>query len=380
MIPRLSDSARSYYEALLCDPLTAYRRDLERVADLVRFGSADDRWIRDALRLERLVAARSLRATALRTLAKEPLLQSSRLLGLTERIEAAGALVLAFNMLESARRVWNVTDAHAAGMALCRQGRICRTIGDTDTASRYYQAAILLGVRRRMPDVRGGALLGRGVMHGMSGDLASAYRAFGEARRVAAQTPAIVAGAYLGEIKTALQHEDGNRVIMTGSRALQAAALTGPDQAVLLMLIASVALRAQQPRAAGMALQRALANSRHPRLRMHLFANMAKVAATLGDHEAVAKWARKFGIAATRVNLPLDEVSARSEIAQAFAIIGETTRARRLATAVRAQAVTLGLAIVIRECDAILRKRAAAISPMRLSRPALRVIARFEGV
>lgn len=376
---RPADTAGSNYLTLICDPLTAYRRDMERVADLVRFGSADDRWIRHALRLERLVAARTLRTTSVRTLAKEPLLRPGRLLALTERIEAAGALILAFNMLESARRVWDDTDAHAAGMALCRQARIGRTMGDTDVASQYYAAAIKLAVRRRLPDVRGDALVGRGVMHGMRGDFASAYRAFGEARRVAGQIPEAVASAYIGEMTAARAHGDWNRVVTAGSRALRVKPLSGPNEATLLILIASVALRARELRAAGMALRRALSCSRHPRLRLHIFAKMAKVAAALGHHGEVAAWARKFRMAATRVNLPGDELSARSELAQAFATVGDTARARRLATTVRAQAVTLGLAIVVRECDEILKKPAIAMLPIRLSRPALRAMSAVAG-
>jgi len=312
------------------------------------------------------------------TLARKPLLRPSRLLALTERIEAAGALVLAFNMLDSARRVWETVDAHAAGKALCRQARICRTMGDNEAASHYYAAAIRLAVRRRLPDVRGDALVGRGVMLGMGGDLISAYRAFGEARRVAGRIPEAVASAYIGEMTAARAHGDWNRVVTAGVRALRVQPLSGPNRATLLVLIATVALRAQQPRAAGGALRQALSCSRHPRLRLHVFAKMAKVAAALGRREELAEWARKLSIAATRVNLPGDELSARSELAQAFAMIGETARARRLAMAVRAQAVGLGLAIVTRECDEILKKRTITLRPVQLSRHALRAVSAVE--
>jgi hypothetical protein len=143
--------------------------------------------------------------------------------------------------------------------------------------------------------------------------------------------------------------------------------------------MATVALRAEQPRAAGAALRQALSCSRHPRLRLHVFAKMAKVAAALGHRAELAEWARKLSIAATRVNLPGDELSARSELAQAYSMVGDTSRARRLATAVRAQAVTLGLAIVIHECDEILKKNTLALRPIRLSRHALRAVSAVEG-
>ncbi len=363
---------------LFCDALTAYRRDLERVGDLVRFGSADDRWLKDALRLERLVTSRALGAASARSIAKAPLLKPGRLLALTERIEAAGALTLSFNMLDSARRLWDVTDAHAAGMALCQQARICRSMNESDAAGHYYAAAIQLGARRGLPDVRGGALIGRGVMHGIRGEITAAYRAFGEARRVAGQIPDILANAYIGEMAAASVNLDSNRVIVVGAQALRVRPLTPVTEATLLMVISSAAMKANRPRAAGMLLRRALACSRHARLRMHLFAKMANVAAMLGDRTEIGTCERKLRVAAARVNVPVDELGARSEIAKAYALAGDTIRARRMAKSLRAEAVAIGYANVVNECDAILKNRPLALPPHRLSRPANRVISAFE--
>lgn len=45
-----------YGTDLICDVLTAYRRDLERTPDVVRFGDDDARWLQLALQVERLTA------------------------------------------------------------------------------------------------------------------------------------------------------------------------------------------------------------------------------------------------------------------------------------------------------------------------------------
>ncbi|MCX5762908.1 MAG: hypothetical protein NTW72_15640 [Gemmatimonadetes bacterium] len=348
------------------------------MGDLVRFGSADERWLRDALRLEQLVTARALRTTAVRTIAKESLLQPSRLLALTERIEAAGALVLSFNMLESARRVWDITDAHAAGMALFHQARICRTMGATDRAEQYYASLIRHALRRRLPDLRGRALVGRGVLHGMRGELAAAYRAFAQARKVARGTPSIVAAAYHGEMAAALAQGDFSRAILAGTGALHSSGLAGHEEAAVLINIAAIALRVQQPRAAAMVLRRAMRRTRHPRLRLHALGKSALAAAAMGLRDDVAQWARRLTSARTRVCVPAEELEARSELAQAWLLVGETARARRLAQAVRAQAVPLQLSIIVGRCDAILRNRLYVLPPVRLSRPAQHTVLAFE--
>jgi len=84
MLPLFTATPRTdpYGTALICDVLTAYRRDLERTPDIVHFGDADAQWLTAGLDVERLTASPALGDGAA-VVAKRRALRPRPLLALT---------------------------------------------------------------------------------------------------------------------------------------------------------------------------------------------------------------------------------------------------------------------------------------------------------
>lgn len=364
---------------LLCDALTAYRHDIERAGDIVRFGSSDDTWIRTALHLEAArrrpagrengETVRSGRATRLRP---------QRILALAEQIETAGALRLSFCMLDSARRLWYPTTSSATGSALFQQARIARTLGEMDRALDLYMALRRFAQRHRKPDLTARALNGIGVINGMRGALDAAYRSFSQARRIAGASKETAANSWHGEMSVALARHDASRALIAGHRALQCAHLPGHAAAALLVNLAGIALQAQRSGAAISMLRDASRLTRHPRVRAHVFARMALAWAVRGDAARVQAWARRLTAVAPRVAVEADVLEARLDVARALLQLGQTARARRLTQTIRARADTSSLRLLVRRCDELISRTGFASSVVALTRPALRIVHLYE--
>lgn len=365
---------------LVSDSLSAYRRDLDRVGDVIRFSSADDRWLRRALRLEKLVATSAIRSASVQQVVKHPLLRPDRLFALTERIEAAGALLLAFNMLESARRIWDIAAPSTACVALLRQARICRTLGSWEVAERFYMVLVRTASRHGAADLVGQAYLGRGSMYYHLGELTSSKASFVRARSVAKGNATTVGASYHGEMAVALAQGDLSHAVVCGVAALNTTALRSHDRVGVLINIAAIAIRTGNGQAALHVLQRALRRTRHARLRIHIFAKFARAASSLNRPDAVDHWVSRFVREASRVNCPADELEARAEIAEAYSGLGQMAKARRIARSVRAKAVFDGLAVVAQRCDAILAAPHVAPPLMRLRSRARRQLLSLDSV
>lgn len=368
----------SYGTALICDVLTAYRRDLERTPDVVRFGDDDAHWLRVALQVERLAEPVTGRVKRESPLARHSALRPQRLLALTERMEAAGALTLAYTTLAAARRVWDSTDPASSGVAIWRQARICRESGATPAAENFYTYLYGFATRHRLPELRGRALIGRGIIRTLSGDSNAAYRWYAKARTASAYHPVVVAVSYHGEMAAALSQDDFSRALVSGWKALEAGTLSSYDEAGLMVNMASITLRAERPRAALRTVLGALRKSRHARVRLTAYSKGAMAAAKLGRPALVEKFAARLMATAASANFPLEEMEARSELAVAFAGVGETAKARRLARSVRREAFQLGLSVVVQRCESLLAGDVVAEEIVALSAPAQCVVLELE--
>lgn len=367
-----------YGTSLICDALSAYRRDLDRTGDVVRFGEDDARWLRFALELERLTAPATGRVRRTSPLATHPALRPRPLLAMAERMESAGALTLAFSTLASARRVWDTTDPASAGAAIFRQARICRTSGATPAAENFYTYLFSFARRHRLPELRGRALVGLGIIRTLSGDSDAAFRWYAKARTASAHHPVVVAVSYHGEMAAALAQADFSRALVAGSRALETGKLGSYDEAGLMVNMASIALRAERPRAALAAVIRALRKSKHARVRLTAYSKGAMAAARLGRRALVEKFAARLVATAASANFPLDELEARSELAVAFAHAGETAKAHRIARSVRRDAQQMDLGVVVQRCDTVLAGEVVDEAIVALTPPARRVILELE--
>jgi hypothetical protein len=363
---------------LACDVLSAYRHDLERTPDVVAFGPHDARWLRIALRVEQLTSQPGAgRAGGLKRLGAHPTLRGTPLLALTERMEAAGALMLAFATLAYARRVWERTDAASAGMAIFRQARICRMSGATAAAENYYAYLLAYATRHRLPELRGRALIGRGILRTLEGNPSAGRRWYVLARRVSANHPVAAAVSYHGEMNAALAMHDYSGATVAGWRALETRSLGAYDEAGVLVNLASLALQAGRPHAALATVRRAIRRCAHHRVRLGAFAKGALAAAALDRPALVEAFAARLVGVAARIAVPFEELEARSELAEAFALVGDRTRARRLARSVQAEASQHGFASVMARCDRVLHDAPAA-ALLALSPSARRVMAELE--
>ena len=365
-----------YGTGMACDVLSAYRRDLERTPDVVTFGPDDARWLRAALRVERLVTQPiASRASGLARISAHPLMRGAPLLALTERMEAAGALMLSFATLALARRVWERNDFESAAAAIFRQARISRTTGATAAAENFYAYLFSYATRHRLPEMRGRALVGRGIIRTLEGNPVAGRRWFAEARRASGNHPVATAVSYHGDMNAALALDDLSGALVAGWRALETRALGRYDEAGVLVNLASLSLKAGRPDAALATVRRAIRRSAHPRVRLGAFSKGAMAAAALGRAALVERFATRLIGVAAHINVPPDELEARSELAEALALVGERTRARRLARSVRAEAQEHSLGTVIARCDRVLTTIPAAPALLELSSPAQRVVA-----
>jgi hypothetical protein len=373
-----TETVDSYGTALVCDVLTAYRRDLARTPDVVRFGDDDAHWLRVALQVERLTEPATGRVPRDSALARHSALRPDRLLALTERMEAAGALTLAYTTLAAARRVWDTSDPASAGVAISRQARICRTSGATPAAENFYTYLSSFATRHRLPELRGRALVGRGIIRTLAGDPAAGRRWFVKARAAAAGNRVAIGVSYQAEMVAALAQGDHSQALVSGWKALSTGALKSHDEAGVMNNLASIALQAGHPLAAMRAVHHALRKSSHPRVRLTAYSKGALAAAQLGRKAMVEKFAARLVATAASANFPVDELESRSELAVAFAHVGETAKARRLARSVRRDAFELGLGVVVRRCDTVLGRETVAEEVVALSAPARRIVLELQ--
>jgi tetratricopeptide (TPR) repeat protein len=341
---------------LLGDVLGAYRQDLARTPDVACFGAHDARWLRTALQVEQLVSQPARGdAQRLRRLAAHPTLRGRRLLALAEQMEAAGALMLAFATLASARRVWERTDPASCGTAIFRQARICRTVGATRAAENYYSLLASYAQRHRLSELRGRALIGFGLLRLVEGNPAAGRRWFVKARSASGNHPVACAVSFHAEMNAALALRDHSGALIAGSRALAGNVLPRYDEAGVLINIASLALRAGHPAAALATVRRAIRRSTHPRVRLIAYSKGAAAAAALARPALVNRFAAQLMGVAAHVCVPFEEMEARSELAEALAEVGERERARRMARSVRAEAQRHRFAAIVHRCDRLLR-------------------------
>lgn len=363
------------------DALSAYRRDLERTPDIARFGPHDGRWLRVALRLEQATwRCETMTRRQRQRLVSHPVLRPTPLLALTEKMEAAGALTLAYSTLANARRVWDVADPRAAGIAIFRQARICRTSGATAAAEHFYTYLFSFATKHRLPEYRGRALVGRAILRTVQGDPTAGRRWCSKARAVSGGHPTVVAVASHTEMNAALAQGDRSAALVAGARALATGVLERYDEAGVLVNMASVALQAGEAQAALNGVRRAIKRCNHPRVRLSAFAKGAQAAAALRRPALVEKFAAHLVRTATRVNLPFEELDARVELAEAFLRAGDRARAVRTAKLARTGAESHEFPALVARCDRVLNDTIAAPETVDLSAPALRAIAALAAV
>ncbi len=367
-----------YGSSLICDVLTAYRRDLERTPDVLTFGADDARWLRFGVRVEQWAADAQPARWRKGAVPLRPAPRPGQLLRITEQMEAAGAITLAYATLAAARRVWDTAEPQSAAQAIFRQARILRTAGATQAAENCFTYLYGFATRHRLAELRGRALVGRGILRMIGGDRRAALKWYGRARVASGHHPVVVGVSYHGEMALALGAGDDSGALIAGYKALATRALPGWDEAGVLINLAGITLRAGEAHTALQLVGRAARRSRQPRMRMGTFAKGALAAAALGRRAIVERFAARLVATAAAVNLPYEELEARSEVAEAFARIGDVAKARRWARAIQRDATREDFVSIVARCERLLESGVPDAEPGVLSAPARRVVAQLQ--
>jgi len=186
--------------------------------------------------------------------------------------------------------------------------------------------------------------------------------------------------SYHAEMNAALSLGDHSGALLAGWRALSGGVLPRYDEAGVLVNLASLALMAGHPDASLATVRRAIRRCSHPRVRLGAYAKGAAAAAALGQLPLVNRFgAALIGVAA-HVNVPFEELEARSELAEALFVVGDRARARRMARTVYDAAQSHRFATVMQRCDRVLKDTQETPARVRLVGAAQRVIAELAAV
>jgi hypothetical protein len=373
-------------------PLDAYRADLAGAPGLDSFGADDGTWLLTAELLTRRARVRRGRRMPQDALAAidgalTPLLHgewaaqpgdagsggdagpsaptaedpaaadaalAASALSVAERVEAAGALNLAFAMLVALADATPGASARTHGLVLAQRARIARKLGFLDAADALYGSAARAGRASGDADLVVRAMLGRGVLARIRGNYPDARVRFRRALRASeraglaslasmAHHGLLIAASVAGDVDTALQH---------GWAAWQLAGDDVERQADLLATLAAAASDAGYDAAALRAYLGAAARSPMARLRLPALGGAALSAARVGDRGQLEAITRDLEHTLAREALPYERAQALTLLAEGWALAEPTTRGEPFASRARSLAVN-GYHELLHQLDAL---------------------------
>lgn len=380
--------ARDTFLLMLCplDTFTAYREDLAGAPGLAAFGDSDVAWLllgQTVQRIARQVAEartraaklskmtrarrgalpdgsphdgcptdRSREAIALERLRRDLLrllvagdeagvdregevddtMIAPRVLAVAEHMEAAGALQLAYAVLEAAPRALPAAAPHIAAGALLHRARVARKLGALEAAHDLYEMAIRAARAARDPEVTTRALIGSAVLARRRGNYPASRRLYERALASAhrAALPALIADAHQGLLIAASSAGDVAAALVHGWRAFTFAGDAPAREAEILSNLGAVASVAGEYAAALGAYLGAVARTTEPRVRLPALSGAALSAARLHDREALRAASAEIERELTRSSLPYEHAHSLTVLAEARDVAGEREAARAL--------------------------------------------------
>jgi tetratricopeptide (TPR) repeat protein len=305
-------------------------------------------------------------------------------------MERAGALHLAFAMLGVMRALFAPSaGARADALVLVQQARVARQLGDVATAAELYDLADGVGRQHRIPEARGRAAVGRGILANMRGNYPEARADFRRALAIGDGLPGVTLLAHHGLMVAALAARDADTALVHGWQAFAGTLGDADRRADLLVNLGEIARTAGSPDAAASCHAAALRLTRLERLRMAALGGSVQAAADLHDVARLARLAREAVAAVRDAAQPYDRAMLLLELAEAHARVALDAPARRHADAARTIAAEQPFHEVTHRLDAvhaILAARAgvdarvpvAGVAPARLTAAARTVLARLR--
>ena len=342
--------------------IEAFRRDaVSRDAVELDDGVAAS-WLESATRLERAAMTRGAERERLLIglLSKHGVVTfpdsavsmpalASAVMELANGMEDGACFRLAHGVLSALLAVLPDAEQLLRGRVIAQQGRLGRHLGETAAAVRYYEEVERLGTENDLPELKGRAWVGLGLLAQVRGDFPESRRLFGAVIGLEGAAKDSISVSHTHLAMAAAAAEDYDAAASHAWQAFQCAS-TQSQQAVCLVNLSQLLLEAGHARAALRGFAAALARKPIPRLELPILGGAACAAAAALPSARARALVRNFAdrldqvVTALRDGeaLPWPSTSALIELSEALAIIGDDERAQRFADRAEALAVSHG--------------------------------------
>lgn len=247
-----------------------------------------------------------------------------------EAMEQNGCFELALTTVSAVCRITSATNAAAHSLATLHLGRIARQMSDFESAEDCYRAAISRALHIREPPIAARGHIGLALVQDMRGNFPKAIKHYRQALRYAVTGGGAWTQAHQGLMSIAVGMDQLGDALEHGWAVYDANDTDSETRASVLSELALVALKAGFPGPARQGWTHTLTISDTPRVRVLVWAGIARAAARMADNSAVLDAARQVEIEAARANLPHDRALALLRTAEALFHIGDVSAATGL--------------------------------------------------
>lgn len=265
-------------------------------------------------------------------------------LPLADAMEEAGALHLAYAVLEALGRALPTLDPRRRGLTLAARARTARMVGAVDTARDLYDMVGDIGRTSGDSDLVVRSLLGRAVLARRRGNYPETRALYRRALRLAERggARALAGLAHHGLLTAASVAGDAHTALVHGWRAYELLRDDPSRQADLLATLGAAGHDAGYYGAAIGAYVGAARRAPVPRVRLPALAGAAVCAARLGDAPRVAELTRDVEADLASAARPYERAQALTLLAEAWAVHDPATHGEPYLTRALQLAQTYG--------------------------------------
>ena len=352
-------------------PLLAYRLDRARSTDAADLSSRDAtdqssvastsgvkpddevRWVRTAVTLERAVRSRgSVRETSLRQFLDDEGIHTLPEVGVpypfiekvarneASQMEEWAFLRLAYTTLSALSAILPDAMILERGRVLAQRARVAYKLGATVAARVYYEEVEALAAAGSLPELKGRALIGFGVLAEFAGNFPASRSLFTQVLALEGAAADSVSMAHHGLMVAAAEAADFDRAIQHAWSAYSGAE-TDSQQSDMLVDLAQLLLLVGQPAAALCGFASALARQLSPRAALPALGGVALAAVGARETESARAVVRLVAAqtealiaslgGGTSPAMPYHSASALTEVSEALSAVDETIWSRRSA-------------------------------------------------
>jgi hypothetical protein len=259
---------------------------------------------------------------------------------LADQMAEAGALWLAYSTLAHVRLAATSAPARDLGLAMADQAWVARSLGDLDAADELYDGVLAAGTKYNEPELRARAMLGLGVTARVRGNYPKARTWLRDGLTVAesAGLSDLAAVGHQGLLIAAGTAGDYETALVHGWAAYELAAGASERQAEILINLSQVALDAGQPKAARSGFLASMSRADSARLRLPCLGGAAVASAAIADSASLTALAKAAEESISSAMLPFESASVLRSLFDAYAMLGEASRAEEYRLRARALA------------------------------------------